>query len=293
MKRLVVNADDLGLTEGVNRGILEAHRRGILTSATLLANGAAFASGLALAREAPKLGVGVHLNLSDGRPVCDPSAVPSLVNQGGRFFGGPAVLARRILLGRVRFAEVERELGAQIEKVRNAGVQITHLDGHKHVHMLPGVFPIVVELARACGIGGVRAAVEQPVALGAMLRRHPGAATAIVKQSLRARALGWLAMDAHKQLWQAGLACPMYFFGITQTGFLDAAELEAILWNLPEGSSELMCHPGYADGALREAPTRLVAEREQELVALTRPETRKRVAALGIELINYRGLSEA
>ncbi len=293
MKRLVVNADDLGLTEGVNRGILEAHLRGILTSATLLANGAEFASGVALAREAPKLGVGVHLNLTDGRPICDPSAVPSLVNEGGRFFGGLAVLARRILLGRVRFAEVERELGAQIEKVRNAGVPITHLDGHKHAHMLPGVFPIVVSLARACGIRGVRAAVERPAVLGGLLRRHPGAATAIVKQWLRARALGWLAMGAQKQAWQAGLACPMYFFGITETGFLDAVELEAMLRNLPEGTSELMCHPGYADGALREASTRLVAEREQELVALTRPETRKLVAALGIELIDYRWLSEA
>src|SRR5574337_787269 len=127
MKQLVVNADDFGLTEGINRGILEAHRRGILTSTTLLANGAALESAVALAIESPQLGVGIHLNLTQGRPVSDPYRVPSLVDEGGCFFGGPASLARRILLGKVRPAEVEREFAAQIEKVRGAGLEMTHL----------------------------------------------------------------------------------------------------------------------------------------------------------------------
>ena len=291
MKRLVVNADDFGLTESTNLGILETHRQGILTSTSLLANGAAFDSAVALALGSPPLGVGVHLNLTDGCPVSNPSTVSTLVNEGGRFFGGPVGLAQRILAGRVRPAEVERELGAQIEKVLGAGIAITHLDGHKHVHMLPGILPIVVRLARRYGIAGLRAAIERPTNLGAFLRRHPGAARRAVTQYLRGRALALLAMDCREQLRRAGVACPMYFYGITQTGLLDGAELDAILWNLPEGTSELMCHPGYADGALRQTGTRLLAEREREREALTRPETWNLIAALGIQLVNYRRLS--
>ena len=287
MKRLVVNADDFGLTQSTNQGILEAHRRGIVTSATLLATGAAFDSAVALALRSPKLGVGVHLNLTSGRPLCELSSISSLVNADDHFFGGPVELAQRILIGKVRLAEVERELAAQIEKVRGAGIAVTHLDGHKHVHMLPGVFPIVVRLARQHGIPGVRVAIERPVRLGPMLRRKASAARRIVTQYLRGRSLALLAMDCREQLRRAGIACPMYFYGIMQTGFLDGTELEAILWNLPEGTSELMCHPGYADSALRETGTRLVAQRERELEALTRPETWKLVGVLGIQLINY------
>ncbi len=292
MKRLIVNADDFGLTEGINRGIVEAHQRGILTSATLLVNGIAFESAAELALRSPQLGVGIHVNLTDGRPISDPSRVSSLVNQGGHFFGGPVDLGRRILFGRVRLAEVERELSAQIEKVRGAGIAVTHLDGHKHVHMLPGIFPIVVRLARQHGIRGVRWAVEWPAGLGRLLRRNGGAAVTIIKQRLQARALALASLTLREYLPRTGLACSMYFHGITQTGFLDRAELEAVLWNLPEGDNELMCHPGYADAALRETRTRLVAERERELEALTRPEVRNLVAALDIQLINYRGLTE-
>ncbi len=291
MKRLVVNADDFGLTEGISRGIVEANRGGILTSATLLANGAAFDSAVALARGAPGLGVGVHLNLTDGRPVAEPSAVRSLVNASGQFFGGPAALAARVFTRRIRLAECEREWDAQIEKVREVGIQVTHLDGHKHAHMLPALFPIAVRLARKHGIPGVRLAIERPMRLGALLRRHGGAAGSILMQRLRARALGLLARDCREQLRQAGVAFPMNFFGITQTGLLDAAELEAILRELPDGTSELMCHPGYADGTPRQSGTRRRMERERELEALTLPESRKVVAALGIQLIDYRGLN--
>ena len=293
MKRLVVNADDFGLTESTNRGILEAHRRGIVTSTTLLANGAAFDSAVALARESPELGVGVHLNLTDGRPVSDATTVPTLVDSRGQFFAGPVELARRMLAGKLSAAEVERELGAQIEKVQRAGIAVTHLDGHKHVHALPGIFPIVVRLTRRYGVGRIRPAVERALGLAGLLRRHAGAAPMIVKQYVQARALTLLVMDWRDRLQQNGIASPMYLYGITQTGFLDAAELETILWNLPEGTSELICHPGYADGALRETGTRLVAQRERELEALTRSETRKLIAALGIQLIDYRGVHSA
>lgn len=293
MKQLIVNADDFGLTEGVNRGILRAHRTGIVTSATLLANGAAFDAAVAAAREEPRLAVGVHLNLTEGRPVLDPCRVPSLVNEEGEFYGQPLRLVGRILSRQVNRTEVERELGAQIEKVLHAGIGVTHLDGHKHVHLLPTIPPIVARLARQYGIGGVRLAVERPVGLGGLLRRQGTAAITVVKQSLRARAFAGLAIEARTHLQLAGLAYPMYFYGLAQTGLLGRAALEAILRDVPPGSSELMCHPGYADSALSQTPTRLREQREIELNALTSPEILQLVSALGIQLINYRDLTAA
>lgn len=293
MKQLVVNADDFGMADSINGGILEAHRRGVVTSATLLANGAAFERAVAMTKTTPRLGVGVHLNLTQGRPISDPTSVGSLVNEKGEFFCQPPALLRGVISGRLRLAEVEREFSAQIEKVRATGIAITHLDGHKHVHMLPGIFPIVVRLAKSYGIAGVRWATERPPSLWALLRRNGHATATIVKQHVQSRTLALISMGARARLRQAGLRFPMHFYGITQTGFLDHEELGALLRNLPEGTSELMCHPGYADPAMDAEPTRLRAERQRELEALTRPETLQLVARLGIYLIDYRGMSLA
>lgn len=169
MRLLVVNADDFGLTESVNRGILEAHTRGILTSTTILANGAAFDSAAALARQAPDLGVGVHLNLTEGRPVASPAEVSSLLNEHGRFLRSAAALMRKVLTGRLRADEIERELSAQIEKVQRADIRVTHLDGHKHVHMLPGILPVVLRVAQRYGIPAMRWAVEHPPGVFSLL----------------------------------------------------------------------------------------------------------------------------
>ena len=292
MKRLVVNADDFGMADSINEGILEAHRRGIVTSTTLLANGVAFERAVAMAQAAPKLGVGVHLNLTQGRPLSDPASIASLVNRKGEFSRQPAALLRGALSGRVSLAEVERELSAQIEKVRDAGIAITHLDGHKHVHMLPGIFRVVVRLAKNYGIAGVRWASERRGGLWALLRRNRPAAASIVKQSVKSRALAFMTRDSRAMLREARLQFPMHFYGITQTGFLDDHELGVILGNLAEGTRELMCHPGCEDPVLDPRMTRLRAERQRELDALTRPETLQLTARLGIELIDYRGLSQ-
>ncbi len=293
MKRLVVNADDFGMADSINQGILEAHRRGIVTSATLLANGAAFERAVEIAKATPKLGVGVHLNLTQGRPIADPASLRSLVNRKGEFCRQPAALLRGVLSGRVKLAEVERELSAQIEKVRGAGIAITHLDGHKHVHMLPGIFRIVVRLAKSYGIAGVRWASERRGGLWGLLRRNRPAAAGIVRQSVKSRALAFMTRDSRAMLREAGLHFPMHFYGITQTGFLNDQELGVILRTLEEGTSELMCHPGCADPQMETTMTRLRAERQRELDALTRPETVQLTARLGIELIDYRGLSQA
>jgi len=151
LKNLIVNADDLGWTEGINRGIADAHRRGLVTSTSLLANGRAFESGLAVSRNHPELGVGVHLNLSDGPPTAPAASVPGLLNKAGNLEGGPESLLLRIAARSLPLDEVEREWDAQIAKIKSAGISPTHLDGHKHVHMLPGLFQVALRLARSTG----------------------------------------------------------------------------------------------------------------------------------------------
>ena len=285
-RNLIVNADDLGWTAGVNRGIAEAHRNGIVTSASLLANGEAFAEAVELARDAGRLSVGVHLNLNDGPPVAPRESVPSLVNDAGEFEGGPDGLLLRIATRGLSIREVEREWNAQISKVRDAGIEPTHLDGHKHVHMLPGLFEIALRLAKRHGIGAIRVSHEASnlrVALSAGERR----AAVVLKQGVQARGLKLLARDARQQAERTGVSTADYFCGIAQTGELTREGVARLLRSLPEGTTELMCHPGYADEALRKTSTRLQDSRQKEVEILTDTEIRNLVASQGIRLIDY------
>jgi chitin disaccharide deacetylase len=291
-RNLIVNADDLGWTAGVNRGIAEAHRHGIVTSASLLANGQAFAEAVELAHETSGLGVGVHLNLSDGPPVAPPEVVPSLLNDLGEFEGGPDGLLLKIATRGLVMGQVELEWEAQIAKVRNAGVEPTHLDGHKHVHMLPGLFEIALRLAKRHGIGAIRVSHEAS-SLRAALSTGERHAVVILKQGVQARGLKLLARDAREQAERAGMSTADYFCGIAQTGELTKEGVARLLRSLPEGTTELMCHPGYADEALRKTPTRLQGSRETELEILTDTEVRNLVASQGIRLIDYGFVSSA
>ena len=286
MRNLIVNADDLGWTKGVNRGIAEAHRNGIVTSTSLLANGGAFEGGVRTARESPRLGVGVHLNLSDGKPVAPPERVKSLLDDNGDFSGGPETLLLRLTAKQVETKEVETEWNAQIEKVRAAGIRPTHLDGHKHVQMLPGLFVVALRLAKKHGIEAVRVAHEAS-SLRAALTSGGEPTGVTLKQGVQARGLKLLARDAREMTERAGIGTADYFCGIAQTGVLTKKGVQQLLASLPEGTTELMCHPGYADADLEESATRLQKSRQTELEILTDNEIRKSIATLGIRLINY------
>jgi len=287
VKNLIVNADDLGWTDGVNRGILEAFHHGIVTSTSLLANGPAFAGGVEAARSAPGLGVGVHLNLSDGPPLADREIVTTLLNNDGEFAGGPESLLLRRARGALLLGEVEREWDAQIQKVRDAGIAPTHLDGHKHVHMLPGLFEIALRLAKRHDIGAIRVSLEASslrAALSSGSKQHAGV---VMKQGVQARGLKLLARDAREQAERAGISTADYFCGIAQTGELTREGVEQFVKSLPDGTTELMCHPGYADAALQKSSTRLQDSRQTELQILTDTGIRNLVASLGIRLIDY------
>src|SRR6267378_2899977 len=292
MRNLIVNADDLGWTQGVNRGIAEAHRNGIVTSTSLLANGCAFEEGVQSALQSPRLGVGVHLNLSDGKPTAPAEQIKSLLDENGDFSGGPETLLFRLTAKSLETKEVETEWNAQIEKVRAAGIRPTHLDGHKHVQMLPGLFAVALRLAKKHGIEAVRVSHEAS-SLRAALNSGGEPAGLMLKQGVQARGLKLLARDARKMAERAGIAAADYFCGIAQTGVLTREGVERLLETLPDGTTELMCHPGYVDDDLRKTKTRLQGSRQTELEILTDTSVRKIVATRGIRLINYGFLAQA
>jgi len=287
LRNLIVNADDLGWTEGVNRGIAETHRNGIVTSASLLANGRAFSSGVELARTTPALGVGVHLNLSDGEPVAGRELVTTLLNERGELEGRPESLLLRLARRSILLEEVEREWDAQIQKVRDSGIEPTHLDGHKHVQMLPGLFEIALRLAKRHGIRAVRVSHEESSLRAALSAGAKQKGTVVIKQGVQARGLKLLAPDAREQAERAGIAAADYFCGIAQTGELTREGVLRLMEILPEGTTELMCHPGYVDAELENSATRLQASRQAEVEILTDTGIRNLVASQGIRLIDY------
>jgi hopanoid biosynthesis associated protein HpnK len=283
---LIVNGDDFGLTCGVNAGILHAHERGILTSASVFANAPATEEALQLARRTVTLGVGCHLSLVDGAPLLPSSQVPSLAPDGlfrptWRAFIC-AMLARRVAL-----KEIERELTAQIDRITSAGVRLTHLDSHKHVHAYPPVFEIVVRLARRFGIACVRVPCEtRPWSLAV---RFAGTAGARL-QALQNLALMPWALADRRLLVRNGLRAPQ-FVGRALTGLFTPGAFRALLRTLPPGTSELMLHPGYADAELDRVRTRLRKAREIELAILTDPALTQEVADLDICLAHHGSVS--
>jgi chitin disaccharide deacetylase len=192
---------------------------------------------------------------------------------------------------RVSLDAAEREIRAQIERIQDAGIQPTHLDGHQHVHMWPPLFAVIARLAAEYGLAGVRSSRERRVGFPALWRRNGGFRGTLLLQAGSGVGLAFLAVASRAPLEAAGVTTPDYFYGVSSTGYLDRATLEDVLRDVPDGVSELMCHPGYVDAALEHAETRLLRQREAELDAVGRPEARILAERLGIELVTYRALA--
>jgi len=272
--RLIVNADDFGMTEAVNQGIVEAHDSGIVTSASLMATGSAFEHAVALAKTRPKLAVGVHLTLTEQRPLTG-GAAASLVGADGRFPSHLVQFAGLHVRGKVVLAEVRAELDAQIRKVRDAGIAVSHLDGHQHVHVLPGIAGIVAELAAAYGIRAVRYPTER---VRAYMLRNLGNARRLTEQVV----LGAVcAVSPLRALRRADS-----FVGFYYGGRLDEANLATVLERLPaSGTVELMCHPGGDDSRAAEGYWQYSWAAER--AALTSPRIRELLAARGAQLVSH------
>jgi predicted glycoside hydrolase/deacetylase ChbG (UPF0249 family) len=271
---LIVNADDFGLTAGVNRAIVELHAGGVLTSTTLMARAGATAEAVRLARATPTLGVGCHVVLVPA------NEIPSLIDQRtGRFMPTLGAFLQRLMTGRIRAAEMEAEATAQIAHLQAAGVSLTHIDTHKHVHMFPAVLKPVLRAAAGCGIRSIR----NPFEPAWSLRVTPGAPW---MRRVEVHLLRQFLPGFRKHVARAGLATTDGAIGVLATGTLDAATVGSLLQNLPPGTWELVTHPGYNDADLAHAHTRLLASRETERDALHElkhfPE---------IELMSFAGLT--
>jgi chitin disaccharide deacetylase len=279
VSRLIVNADDFGLTPGVNRAIIELHAAGLVTSTSLMARAAATDEAIELACATPSLGVGCHVVLVDGEPILPPEKIPSLVDATtGRFRDSLTAFLLRLFTGRIRAKEIEAEAAAQIAHLQQRGVRLTHIDTHKHAHMFSSVLRPVLRAARAAGIRAARHPFEPEWAVRAAI----GAPLARVVQ---VTALRTLAPRSRQLLTQEGFTTTDGTIALAGTGTLDAEALRSLLRQIPAGTWELVTHPGYNDADLAQVHTRLRASRDIERVAL---------AAIpqvpGIELISFANL---
>lgn len=259
--RLIFNADDFGLTPGVNQSIIELHEAGALSSATLMATSEEFNTATAAATWHPGLGVGCHVVLVDGKPALARTEIPTLSLPSGDFSPTLGAFVRDLMRGRIREDEIEAETIAQIRRVQAAGVKVTHIDTHKHTHMFGRVLRPLLRAAQACGVMAIRNPFEPDWAIGASANA-PLARRWQVKV-LRLSRTGFL-----RRVRGAGLTTTDGAVGVLATGTLDAETLRRLLAAMPEGTWELVCHPGYQDAALDTVRTRLRESRAIEHTAL-------------------------
>lgn len=273
-RRLIVNADDFGRSESINEAVIRAHRKGILTSASLMVNERACEQAVRLARENPRLGVGLHLSFVCGRSALSPGEIPGLANASG-MFARPFLVAGFAYFFQPALREQLRdEMRAQFEKFQTCGLPLDHVDGHLHLHLHPVIFRLLIEVAREFAVRRVRLTFD-PLRLNLQLssgRLAYRLGHAMIFNLLAARARRAL---RHHDIRHAGAV-----FGLLQNGLVDESFTLALLSRLPPGNSELYSHPSLDEG-------------KNEFDALVSPRVRDRVRELGIELIRYQDLGPA
>jgi predicted glycoside hydrolase/deacetylase ChbG (UPF0249 family) len=283
--RLILNADDFGLTPGINRAIAELHSARALTSATLMANGPAFDDAVRIAHAQPTLGIGCHIVLTDGIPLSPPETIPTLLGPDRKSFR-PSLTGffAAVLLGQVSEADIARETLAQITRIQQQGIALTHIDTHKHTHLLPRVARPLLVIAERTGIAAIRNPFEplwsSAVGNSPFLRR------------VQLRSLGYLQplFLALPQIRSGRVRTTSGTLGISATGSLNPTTLRAILDIIPTGTWELVCHPGYNDLDLDAITTRLRATRDIERAALLEAFSPHQSNPQLPQLINYKGL---
>jgi predicted glycoside hydrolase/deacetylase ChbG (UPF0249 family) len=273
--RLVVNADGFGASSAVSRGVLQAHRQGIVTSTSIVGNCADPAAVKALLDEAPALGVGVHLTLVHGLPVAPPNAVRSLLGPEGRFPSLPSEVLLSWAKGAMRADDVEREFEAQVSRLADCGLRIDHLNTGFHLGFLPAIGRTVEAVARRHGIPGIRMAIEKPT-LAWVVEAQRG---------VMAAALGGLAWLTRRKL--GTLRHGPRTWGFVESGHLDEVRILEIVGRLDPGIHELICHPAEAEGP---PPPRDAPDPARELRALTSTLVREAIAHKGVRLCRWANL---
>jgi chitin disaccharide deacetylase len=279
-RRLIVAADDFGMSAGVNAGILRAYRDGILTDTSLMVNGQAFAEATELARANPGLSVGLHLMLVQGRCAAPPASIPLLADADGIFGNAPVWAGMRFFFVPGVRAQLRREIIAQLDKFLATGLPLSHVDGHLTIHMHPVVVDVLVDVCQQYGIRAVRLPREPLAPALRYDRRH------VLRKLFEATSFNALSRWARPRLQRARLRHPDRMFGLHQTGHVSEEYLLSVLADLPPGVNEVYCHPALIDDeARRWRPADY--ESEQELAALTSPRVRAAIDQAGIELITY------
>lgn len=268
LRRLIVNADDFGLSADVNAAVLQAHTDGILTTASLMVNEPGLEEAVRIARDNPRLGVGLHLSLVCGRASLGPHEIPGLIDAAGEFSRNPVSAGLRCFFRRSLAGQLRREIRSQLERFAATGLVLDHLNGHLHFHLHPTVLEILLEESAAFGIGRLRL-TRDPLELNLSLARGR-----LLYRLSHAAIFSWLARRALPRLNARGIRFPDRVFGLLQNGRVDADYVKALLPRLPIGTSELYSHPSLRDG-------------KRELAALTDPGVRELVAAGGVQLVRY------
>jgi predicted glycoside hydrolase/deacetylase ChbG (UPF0249 family) len=305
VRRLIVNADDFGLTAGVNRAIVETHTAGVVSSTTLMANGPAFEDAVTAARSAPNLSVGCHVVLVDGTPVAPAGALDTLVAvrsaEPEKFYSSLSAFSARAMLGGFDRDQLVEEVTAQIRKIQATGLKVTHLDTHKHAHVFPEILGALLRAARICGVRAIRNPIVPVKALPARLFKGK---PQLWKRYGQVRMLHTFSRQFLQRTKRAGLLTPNGVLGVIETGSLssdnhsdnhndNASLLRQTLAGLPEGTWEFVCHPGYCDSDLRAVHTRLLESRDQERLLLTSEALRQFLEEQKIQVIGYREFIES
>ena len=268
MKRLIVNADDFGYSDEVNKGIIESHLNGIVTSTSIIVNMPGFKSAVKLAKANPSLDTGIHLNLTEGTPLSQ-----STLAVKGKFSGSYL----NFILNKYPDEEIEAELEAQILKLREAGIKISHIDGHQHIHLFPKVFKIIVNLAKKHKIKFVRIPDEKillnKILLGSILDG----------QLIKNLVLSVLSLNKKKILKDNGLKTTDNFYGILNANQSTFTKLASVIKNIENGTSELICHPGNEN-------YNNYLNRIREKKILTHPTTKELIKSSNIKLTNFKSL---
>ena len=271
VRRLIVNADDFGGSTAINQAVIQAHREGILTTASLMVNEPALAEAVKLARENPRLGVGLHLTLLMGHSALPPEKIPGLANAQGEFSNSPVGVGMRYFFQRSLKRQLRAEIHAQFEKFHATGLALDHVNGHLHLHLHPVVFSILMEDAASLGIRHLRLTRDclsrsRRMARGRWFYR---VSHALIYELLSSR--------AREPLRQRGIRHAQITFGLLQNAQVDEDYVLKLLPELPAGDSELYSHPS-------------LDEFKHEFAALISPRVKAMVQELGIALIRYQDL---
>ncbi len=289
MKKVIINADDFGLSKSINKGIIECYKRGILTSASLIVNAPGFEDAIDLIKRNLGLSTGIHINVIRGKAVL-PADKVKYISQNGLFLGNMFRILKISYLHKRQLKELEMEFRAQIERALDSGINITHIDSEKHIHMIGPIFEIISRIAIEYGIPRIRYVKEAPIDPGNMHNLY----YLFKKQFYKILLFNLVSIKKRSLGYKFPIKITDYFYGLYNSGSLTTEKYERIFMGIKNGTTEIMCHPGYIDEEWKKYPLSLEKfylnqNRERELNALIDPKVKELVYKLGIKLVGDTG----